>query len=229
MKKLRIVKRRNKRRADPDYLSLYARIYLKKLQEADHDKDPQLWPLQLRRQLIYSGTHFMNRACRNTDDMSFDIAQTAFEAGRSILRLIGTVTPREFQTIFPIKKRYDGARYEEKDYFSTMEEIREIGLDNRITFDRALSFCMDYDNLHMAFFVVNQMCVVDRLRYFQGQGTTIESFMAENGIQGCRLMVGENGQEFMYDPDKQTTHPVKKMAPRWARKARVISGKEPKR
>lgn len=226
MNHLRIVRPKNKTKtAAPDYLSMYARIYLTKLEGADQGTDPHAWPIQLRKQLIYFGVRFTNMACGNSDGMDFETAQTAFEAMRFVLKLIGTVTPREFQTIFPISKTYDGARYETKDYFWTMEELRKIGLDNPITFERSFALCMDYENIHMRFFTVNQMCLIDRLRHFQGQGTMIEEFMAEKGIQACRLMVGENGKEFMYDPDKQTTYPVSKIRPRWARKARVVAGK----
>ncbi len=34
---------------------------------------------------------------------------------------MGQLTPKEFRTVFPIKKEYDGHRYGIKDYHSTME------------------------------------------------------------------------------------------------------------
>jgi len=61
-----------------------------------------------------------------------------------LIGMIEELTPREFSQIFPIKKTYSGARYGEKDYFTTTDYIDSIGWDNRIP--NGLDFLTDYVN-----------------------------------------------------------------------------------
>ncbi len=63
---------------------------------------------------------------------TYDEAMHDFQLISVVKGLVGKLTPREFMTIFPINKKFDGDKYQMKDYFSTMESIEEIGMDTVI-------------------------------------------------------------------------------------------------
>jgi len=75
-----------------------------------------------------------------------------------LLGLIEELTPREFTRLFPIDKRYDGNRYETKDYFSTVEYIDSIGWDTNI--GSAIGFLMEYMCHDTMTFTVTAMDVI---------------------------------------------------------------------
>ena len=95
------------------------------------------------------------------------------------------MTPSEFMTVFPIEKRYDGDRYEVKDYHYTMAELRKIGLNKPIG-EHAQELLFDYQNRHVKKFNLFKMTIADHLRAYQGQPSMIEEFMAEIGVTPMR-------------------------------------------
>ncbi|MBW2709187.1 MAG: hypothetical protein JRD04_07900 [Deltaproteobacteria bacterium] len=198
----------------PNYLQIYRRIVVSKSSSGKGD-------LQTRKGLILFGVKYLNMVCFHRSDPTHEETAAIFDLMALTNTLIGTLTPKEFMTVFPIDKRYDGAKYEMKDYFTTMDELRKIGMDTPIG-GRALRLCYDYQNYAISEFVVNQMMIVDSLRASQGEGTMIEQLMAENDIPVKSLMTAPSGKQFIYDPVEHTSYPVKKTRPRWARKARVI-------
>jgi hypothetical protein len=71
------------------------------------------------------------------------------------------LTPREFTNIFPIEKVYDGAKYETKDYFFTVQAIEKIGWDSVID-DDIVEFLWDYTNIYVSLFLVEMLgCTSD--------------------------------------------------------------------
>jgi hypothetical protein len=127
---------------------------------------------------------------------------------------ISQLTPLKLTQIFPVTKTYDGHKYETKDYFTTMDELNKIGMDDVIG-DQVDGLLWDYENRHVRKFLVFKMSVVDALRRFQGQCSMMEEFMAEQGITPMRMMTGENGKRFLHDPVKLTTIPVARKKPRY--------------
>lgn len=96
-----------------------------------------------------------------------------------IIDLIGTFTPREFMTIFPIRKEYNGCQIGFKDYFTTMESIKNVGLDNPI--GNGFEFLWDYYNDDISDFFVNMMMTMNAVRKLQGNGDIFESFIKSRG------------------------------------------------
>jgi len=76
---------------------------------------------------------------------------------------IGLITPRELMEIFPVDKTYDGEKYQEKDYFYTMEMIKEHGIDTPIGRDNVFAFVMDYQNIKVTEYAVKLMGIVSDL------------------------------------------------------------------
>ena len=72
--------------------------------------------------------------------------QIRFTVIDSIFTILGCLTLRNFVTTFPIDKTYDGAKWEEKDYFSTMEVLSEMDWDKPIGRDELSELLWDYYN-----------------------------------------------------------------------------------
>ena len=72
--------------------------------------------------------------------------QVRFTVIDSIFTILGCLTLRNFVTTFPIDKTYDGAKWEEKDYFYTMEVLSKMDWDKPIGRDELSKLLWDYDN-----------------------------------------------------------------------------------
>lgn len=130
--------------------------------------------------------------------------------------LLSQLTPRELIRIFPVTKSYDGDRYGCKDYFFTIEALKEIGMDTAIG-DEIDNLFFDYQNRHVTRFILFELGVCSDLRRCQGQPGIMEQFMEQHGFYPLRMMTDDTGKQFFYDPVKHTTMPVKKKRPRYLR------------
>lgn len=135
--------------------------------------------------------------------------------------LINLMTPKELMNIFPIEKTYDGAKYEVKDYFSTMEAINTIGVDTPIKNykDSAFGFLWDYSNLDICKYLVSKMIVMSRLNnIFANDITLAGGFAMQNNIPTYeeRQM---NGKKYLFDSQtgKYTRIQEKKKRPLYLR------------
>ena len=85
------------------------------------------------------------------------------------------LTYREFINLFPIDKEYDGAKWEMKDYYSTMEYLNDKSLDDFI--EDPLELIFEYNNCHIIIFGVEIMTVTSDIHRIQtGLGIT-EAFI----------------------------------------------------
>jgi len=72
--------------------------------------------------------------------------QLRFTVIDSIFTILGCLTLRNFVTTFPIDKTYDGAKWECKDYFSTMDVLSKMDWDKPIGRDELSELLWDYEN-----------------------------------------------------------------------------------
>ena len=72
--------------------------------------------------------------------------QYRFQMIDSIFGVLGCLTLRNFVITFPIDKTYDGAKWECKDYFSTMDVLSKMDWDKPIGRDELSELLWDYDN-----------------------------------------------------------------------------------
>lgn len=136
-----------------------------------------------------------------------------------LLNTICELTPDELLTIFPVTKSYDGAKYECKDYFSTMEALQAHGLHEPIQSpETASSLLWAYMNPTVMMYQVHCMSVVSELhsmdtgkglmeQFFEDQGVNIPVYRKHETDDGKTFMIGEDGRSF----------PVKKPVPRYLR------------
>lgn len=77
---------------------------------------------------------------------SLDDNRAKFQMIDFIFSVLGCLTLKNFVTIFPIEKYYKGAKWEEKDYFYTMEVLKDMDWDKPIGRDKLSELLWDYDN-----------------------------------------------------------------------------------
>lgn len=121
--------------------------------------------------------------------------------------MISLLTPREFMQMFPIRKEYDGKKYEIKDYFSSMSAIQKIGMYALI--GEPSKFLFDYSNDDIDSYMVTWMEIVNRLyqaqggkdimlEFFEDQGTPLTTYREEDG----NLVDNETGEKFKLEKPK---------------------------
>jgi len=72
--------------------------------------------------------------------------QIRFKMMDSLFAILGCLTLRNFVITFPIDKSYNGEKWGEKDYFSTMEVLSAMDWDEPIGRDELSELFWDYDN-----------------------------------------------------------------------------------
>ena len=72
--------------------------------------------------------------------------QYCFQMIDSIFGVLGCLTLRNFVTTFPVDKYYKGAKWQEKDYFSTMEVLSKMDWDKPIGRNELSELLWDYYN-----------------------------------------------------------------------------------
>ena len=167
--------------------------------------------LETRRQLVFFGVkalNFISIYKNDLDDGKINWTENLYQMSKYILALIGSITPRELMSIFPISKIYNGNKTGTKDYFYTMGECEKIGLDNLIGLKRSGELLWDYDNRHLREFTVHQMAVSNEIlrKCRPNQPDPFEAFFMMAGAKTKTVSTDSQGRKFLYDPDEKKFH-----------------------
>ena len=71
-------------------------------------------------------------------DMTLEEKKKSFALIDGLFGVIGRIKLKNLIKVFPVTKDFDGAKYECKDYFYTMNILREKGLDNAVGRDNVM-------------------------------------------------------------------------------------------
>lgn len=122
----------------------------------------------------------------------FAVKEAGFNMIDVLFGIIGHIKLGNLIKIFPIDKTYDGDKWGCKDYFFTMDVLKEKGLDNAVGRDGVFDLMWDYENRDLREFTVFYMSCMSAM-YKQQTGVGIaEKFCEDNGI-GTYTMDRENG------------------------------------
>lgn len=198
-------------RKKPDLYRLYLNAYIRCMDRAI-ESDTLIIDLDLieRQRLVYYGVKMINH--QSEENMSYENLELRFQTMDFIHAVMSTLTPNDFERVFPIDKQYDGARYERKDYFYTKKMIEGLGADNKIgnTID---SFLWDYQNIAITLFEVHFLSTTSNLRRCQGEKGIMEEFLEDKGITTYTLEERE-GKRFIRNNDTGEVSRVKRPVPR---------------
>ena len=199
----------------PDYYALYSTAFINQLNSADvryktveqYDKDT------LKKLILLGVKTVVAIVSRKKDKDSLTLQFSIISFVNSLMELL---TPREFETIFPIDKLYDGQLWETKDYFYTRKYIEEFGIDKIIDKDID-EFLWEYSNWTIGFYLVEQMGVASDLRKLETGKGIMEEFLEEQGVPTYTMHEGVDGKQYIENNQTGEVSEVKKPRPRYLR------------
>lgn len=118
---------------------------------------------------------------------SLQESQIIFQLIDAVFSVCGCLKLRNFVTTFPIDKQYDGAKWEEKDYFYTMDILSKIDWDKPIGRDELSELLWDYMNAdlrHAYLEFTDAMSAIYRSQTGKGM---MEQFCEDYGIDTYRV------------------------------------------
>lgn len=118
--------------------------------------------------------------------------QYRFQMIDSIFGVLSCLTLKNFVTTFPIEKYYKGVKWEEKDYFSTMEVLSTMNLDMPIGRDELSELLWDYDNEDLRHAYIEFTTAMSAIYRAQTGKGIAEQFCEDHGI-GTYTMDKESG------------------------------------
>ena len=164
------------------------------------------WSQDELMKVALSGVKYINCAI-NIDDVNHKLDktyQTPFEVKQNIFNqidilfdIIGRIKLKNLIKIFPIDKIYDGAKWECKDYFFTMDVLREKGLDNAVGRDKVFDLMWDYENRELRRLSVSYMSCMSAMYQQQTGMSFADKFCEDNNI-GSYQMDHETGIVWSY-------------------------------
>lgn len=166
------------------------------------------------KQFVYLYIKIMSLLHDGWDINKPEVIEAGFDTLEFVSHVLRYFTPNEFMQMFPVEKDYDGHRYDVKDYFTTMETVRGIGIHNRIG-DRVEDFLFDYCNDDIDEYMVTWMTIVNRMHQLNGGRDMLIEFMEEQGMhpqtfheEDGYLINDETGEKYEI---KKPTQKVKKL------------------
>ena len=134
----------------------------------------------------------INHRLDSTYQTSFEVKQNSFNLIDGLFGIIGRIKLGNLIKIFPIDKTYDGDKWGSKDYFFTMDVLKEKGLDNAVGRDGVFDLMWDYENKDLREVTVFYMSCMSAMYKKQTGVGIAEKFCEDNGI-GTYTMDRENG------------------------------------
>lgn len=128
---------------------------------------------EIRRENARAGTDYVQ---------TLEEAQTAFQLIDAIFTVCGYLTLRNFVTTFPIEKYYKGAKWEEKDYFHTMDVLKKMNWDQPLGRDQLSELLWDYYNADLRHAYMEYTSAMSAMYKVQTGKGIMEQFFEERGV-----------------------------------------------
>ena len=201
-----------RKKEKPDFVKLYSNAMTRTLErqkEAPEDKQANL-------RAIFYGVKLIG--VTDNRNLSAEGAYSRFWLIESLKASMGKLTPQELMQMFPVRKVYDGERWEVKDYFFTMDVLRQHGLD-KLLGGAVDDILWDYMNRDIGRFVVASIGAMDELRRHSGEQPLIEEFAERNGMKlpTYTMTTDRKGKRWLTDNDTGERQRVKVKRPKYLR------------
>ncbi|MDD3158614.1 hypothetical protein [Anaeromusa sp.] len=188
----------------PNYVVLYCDAMLRtleRLKEAPADNQAKL-------RAIFYGVKLIG--VTDNRNLTEEEAERRFWMINSTQAMMKAITPIELMQMFPVKKAYDGQRGDCKDYFFTMDVLRQHGLDKPLG-EAVNEILWDYMNQNIMAFVVASLAVMDELRRHNGEKSMFQEFMDEQGVKlpTYRMEKDSKGRRWMINNETGERNRVK--------------------
>lgn len=207
-----------RKKAKPDYAGLHLRACMRLSEEKMQGK-------VCTSSLIYHSVKYLIRS--NITGLDYGELVKRFGFTEQVKSIMQTLAPRDLMQIFPPKKDYDGGKWQCKDYYSTMQAMREYGLDKPIGSELDI-LLWDYMNNDLMNFVCGELSLISDIRRMEGKPGLMEKFAEDNGLTVYRKYTDSTGKEFMQNGTTGEVHRVHKKRPRYMRVVEAESLKNTK-
>ena len=200
------------KKAKPNFVTLYADAAIRtmeRLKEAPEDRQAKL-------RGIFYGVKLIG--VTDNRHLSADGAYSRFWLIESIKASMKEITPRELMQLFPVKKEYNGHKWGSKDYFYTMDVLRQHGLDKPMG-GAVDDLLWNYMNRDIGEFVVASIGAMDELRRHSGEQSLIEEFAERNGMKLPRytMTTDRKGRRWLTNDETGERQRVKVKRPKYLR------------
>lgn len=96
---------------------------------------------------------------------------------KAVMDTIGRLTPKKLLQLYPVTKEYDGKRWGHKDYFYTMDKLKQWPSDKQIgDAQKVACFLWDYQNTDLEIMLLQWMDVVDDLKIYCNENGPSDQF-----------------------------------------------------
>lgn len=192
-----------------NFCKLYGEAFIRKSKQLKENLKDQ----QVNKQYLFLGIKFINASIEmDFRDKESIISDFMF---MQILRdRIALLTPAELLTMFPVEKTYDGAKRGTEDYFYTMENLCNFGM-NDIIGDNLDEVLWCYVNPDLDRFMMNFLYTISDLERFCNDKGLLEKWAEEHGLTTYSKFKDQAGREFRIDHDTGKTMRVKKIIPEY--------------
>jgi hypothetical protein len=172
------------------------------------------------KKVVFLGTRCINYLPKD-NRTNYEEAMSLYTSICFIRDNMAKLTYKEFESIFPIQKVYDGERWECKDYFYTRDYLKAFNEDDIIgtNIDELL---WEYVNTDVRIFNTSLFMAVDNLRRLEGKRSMMEEWADMNGITTYTLNKDSKGKEYLYDRKNRRTIRVSRARRRLPKYLKVI-------
>ena len=174
---------------------LYMKAFVRELDTISVYSDWNQCRDHLKRAVFYAVKYFsLERIDRrhSTEPHTLEQVNTDFNFLEIVEMLMGQLTPREMMSMFPIEKEYNGHKYECKDYFFTIENLKDFDLDMPLGEEGLEDFLWCYWNDDLFAFDVISMSIISNMYKAQTDEGIMERWLKDHGI-GTYTMNQEKG------------------------------------
>ena len=162
-----------------------------KAMSENKEKEVADYPQEDLMKIALSGIKYINlvREIRRENErggtdyrQSLEESQAIFNLIDAIFTIIGYIKLKNLVVTFPITKNFDGAKWECKDYFYTMDVLSKMDLDKPIGRDNIVDLLWDYENDDLRHAYVEFTCAMSAIYRSQTGKGLAEEFCEDNGI-----------------------------------------------
>ena len=170
----------------PLYLSASIRVLKERKQEQECNNERKDTLLRV----VFYG---IKSSIYTPESINYEQALTEFQFISAMKDIIAKVTPNEFMSVFPVEKYFKGYKHDMKDYYSTMEYLSTLNLDEPLG-EGALMFLAEYMNNDVHRFFVRSVVSLSSLRQYEGHIDMYEEFMAAQGANTPNTFKNNKGE-----------------------------------
>lgn len=129
--------------------------------------------LEIRRENARIGTDYTK---------TLEESQATFDLIDALFSVMGCIKLKNFVTIFPITKEYDGEKWQSKDYFYTIDVLSKMDWDKPIGRDNMYDLLWDYQNDDLREVCVEFTCAMSAIYRSQTGKGIAEEWCDDLGI-----------------------------------------------